>query len=259
VRDPAGPDRHRRERLRTLVRGLGQSLLAVGLVAVLFVVYQLFVTDLINDRRQDALSERLRDQWAEGRPWAPPLDGQAGGATEIPIGSAFAVLHIPRLGSDYRRVILEGTTEAQLAQGPGHYPGTAMPGEAGNVALAGHRVGKGSPFLDLDLLRPGDPILLETKDAWFLYRVLGDRDSGNFVGDPSGIPGRQIVNPEDVEVISPTPNAAFDAAPSGSYLTLTTCHPRFSARQRLIVHAALDGPGLTKAGHSNEPDALHAR
>lgn len=256
---PAGPDSHRRERLRTLVRGLGQSLLTVGLVAVLFVVYQLFVTDLDNDRRQDVLNEELRGQWAEGRAWAPPLDGQTGIATEVPIGAPFAVLYIPRLGSDYRRVILEGTTEAQLSKGPGHYPSTAMPGEPGNVAVAGHRVGKGSPFLDLDLLRPGDPILLETKDAWFLYRVLGDADTGNFVGDPSGIPGRQVVNPGDVEVIAPTPNAASDAAPSGSYLTLTTCHPRFSARQRLVVHAALDGPGLAKAGHPDGPDVLHER
>ncbi len=256
--EPAGPHRDHRQQVRSLVRGLGQSLLTAGLIAVLFVVYQLFVTDLVTDRRQDALNEELRTVWSAGRAWAPPR-GRPAAAAEAPVGAAFAVLYIPRLGSDYRRVVLEGTAEAQLARGPGHYPGTAMPGQPGNVAIAGHRVGKGSPFLDLDLLRPGDPIVLETRDAWFVYRVLGDPDTGNFDADPSGIPGRQVVNPQDVEVIAPTPNGASDAAPSGAYLTLTTCHPRFSARQRLVIHATLDGPGLAKGGDPDGPDALHER
>ena len=249
----------RREWARTLIRGLGQSLLTVGLVAVLFVVYHLFVTDLVNDRAQEALNDELRTEWSAGRAWAPPARGRPASAADVPIGAAFAVLYIPRLGSDHRRVVLEGTTEAQLAQGPGHYRGTAMPGQPGNVALAGHRVGKGSPFLNLDRLRPGDPIVLETRDAWFVYRVLGDLDTGNLLGDPSGIPGRQVVGPEDVEVIAPTPNGASAAAPTGAYLTLTTCHPRFSARQRLVIHAALDGPGLNKASGATGPDALHER
>ncbi len=257
--EPAGGHRHLRERVRTLVGGFGQGLLTVGVVAVLFVVYQLFATDLLNERRQDALNDELRTEWNAGRAWAAPALGGPATAADVPIDAAFAVLYIPRLGTDYRRVILEGTTEAQLAQGPGHYPGTAMPGQRGNVAIAGHRVGKGSPFLYLDLLRPGDPIVLETRDAWLVYRVLGDPETGSFVGDPSGIPGRQIVGPGDIEVISPTPNAASDAAPSGAYLTLTTCHPRFSARQRLVVHAALDGPGLPTAGDPDAPDALHER
>ncbi len=102
----------------------------------------------------------------------------------------------------------------------------------------------GSPFLDLDLPRPGDAIVLETRDTWFMYPVLGDPDTSAFVGDPSGIPGRQVVSPEDVEVIAPISNGAPNAVPSGAYLTLTTCHPRFSARQRLVLHAALEGPGL---------------
>ncbi len=256
---PEGPHRRPRERVPNLIRGLGYSLLTVGLVAVLFVVYQLYVTDLISDRRQDALNDELRTEWSAGRAWAPPAPGQPAAAAEVPVGAAFAVLYIPRLSTDYRRVVLEGTTEAQLAQGPGHYPGTAMPGQPGNVAIAGHRVGKGSPFLDLDLLRPGDPIVLETKDDWFVYRVLGDHATGNLLADPSGIPGQQVVDPGDLQVIAPTPNGALDAAPTGAYLTLTTCHPRFSARQRLVVHAALDGAGLPKAGHPTRPEALHER
>jgi sortase A len=246
--------------VRVLLRGLGETLLTVGLVAVLFVVYEIFGTDVLNDRRQVALGEELRAEWAQGRSWTPAeAPGRPTTAAEVPIGSPFAFLHIPRLGSDYRRVVLEGTSEAQLAQGPGHYPGTAFPGRPGNVAIAGHRVGDGSPFLDLDLLRPGDPIVLETRKTWFVYRVLGDSGTGDFSGDPSGIPGRQIVRPEDVEVIAPTPNGPPASLPAGAYLTLTTCHPRFSDRERLILHAALDGPGLPKATDPGGPDALHER
>jgi hypothetical protein len=107
-------------------------------------------------------------------------------------------------------------------------------------------------------LQPGEPIVLETADSWFVYRVLGDPATGEFTGDPSGIPGQQIVRPEDVEVISPTPNAAADAAPTGAYLTLTTCHPRYSARQRLVIHARLD-TAVSKAEMPNGPAALHER
>jgi sortase A len=232
---------------------VGELLVTAGLVALLFVVYQLYVTDLLTAQRQDELSTQLREEWASGP--APSLET----ITEVDIGDAFGVLRIPRLGEDYTRVVLEGTAEEQLSQGPGRYAGSAMPGEQGNLALAGHRVGRGSPFLELDTMRPGDPIVVETADSWFVYRVLGDPATGDLDSDPSGIPGMHIVSPTAVEVISPTPNAPATAAPSGAYLTLTTCHPRYSARQRLIVHARLDGGALSKADHPDGPPALHDR
>jgi sortase A len=131
-----------------------------------------------------------------------------------------------------------------------------MPGERGNLAIAGHRVGQGSPFLDLDQLRPGDPIVIETRTSWFVYRVLGDRTTGAFTGDPSGIPGQEVVSPSATDVISPTPDAAPSAPATGDYLTLTTCHPKFSARKRLVIHAVLDGTGYRKADAPNGPPAL---
>ena len=225
---------------------LGELLVTGGLVVLLFVVYEVHVTDWLTANRQDELAEELQATWADD-----PAQARPG----VP-GDAVAVLHIPRLGADYRRVVLEGTAEEQLAQGPGHYPGTALPGEQGNLAVAGHRVGKGSPFLELDLLRPGDPIVVETADSWFVYRVLGDAGTGEFTGDPSGIPGQQIVAPTAVEVISPTPGAGRTEPATGAYLTLTTCHPRFSAEQRLIVHAELDGAALPKAGNPDGPPEL---
>jgi sortase A len=100
---------------------------------------------------------------------------------------------------------------------------------------------------------------VETADSWFVYRVLGDPDTGDFAADPSGIPGRQIVSPSALEVIAPTPNGAAHGSPSGAYLTLTTCHPRFSARQRLIIHAELVGDGASKTVLPNGPPALGER
>jgi sortase A len=106
-------------------------------------------------------------------------------------------------------------------------------------------------------MRPGDPIVVETADAWFVYRVLGDPATGSFTGDPSGIPGQEIVLPTEVSVISPTPGAAADAPATGAYLTLTTCHPKFSAQQRLIIHARLDGAPISKATSPAGPPALN--
>lgn len=246
---------------RTLVRGVGQTLITFGLICLLFVVYEVWVTDIFAARAQDHLSEQIHQQWSDdptitapapaGKPFTPA-------AIDVNIGDPFAVLHIPRLtgSAGFSRVVVEGTSQVQLAQGPGHYIGTAMPGEQGNAAFAGHRVGRGSPFLDLDKLRPGDPIVVETGDAWFVYRVLGDPATGDFDTDPSGIPGREIVLPTYLAAISPTPDGPADGPATGAYLTLTTCHPKFSARQRMVIHARLDGAPLSKATAPNGPPAL---
>lgn len=255
---PAPPTEWRRygrtggDRWRTLVSGLGQTLVTAGVVLLLFVVYELWITDLFSARDQDRLADRLQTEWSAQEPAA----GVPTTPAEVPAGQPFAVLHVPRLGEDWSRVVLEGTSEDQLSQGPGHYAGTAMPGEQGNLALAGHRVGRGSPFLDLDRLRPGDPIVVEVADGWFTYRVLGDAAGDLSARDPNGVPGQEIVTPADVQVIAPTPGGTADAAPTGAYLTLTTCHPRYSARQRLVVHAVLDGPGVPRAQAPDGPPAL---
>ena len=224
--------------LRTVGRGVGQLMLTVGYVLILFVVYELWVTDLQSNARQDELTAELREEWTQ--PAAVPAALQG--------GEAFALLHIPRLGADYARAIVEGTGTEELEQGPGHYPGTAMPGQQGNFAVAGHRVGRGSPFLEIDELRAGDPIVVETADSWYVYRVLGPAQGG--------VPGQQVVSPSDVSVIAPTPNGPPEGSPTGAYLTLTTCHPEYSARQRLIVHAVLEGGPVTRAEAPDGPAAL---
>jgi sortase (surface protein transpeptidase) len=266
TRPTSGPPRRRGDTVRTMIRGLGQTLITIGLISLLFVVYELWVTDLFAAQEQNHLSQQIHQQWADA-PIVEPAPADPAQSTPAPftpaavdvaVGQPFAVLHIPRLagGDGYSRVVVEGVAQTQLAQGPGHYLGTAMPGEQGNAAFAGHRVGRGSPFLDLDKLHPGDPIIVETADVWFTYRVLGDPATGSFTSDPSGIPGQEIVRPTDVSVISPTPGGPAAGPASGAYLTLTTCHPKFSARQRLIIHAVLDGAPLSKAEAPDGPAAL---
>lgn len=227
--------------LRTVARGTGQLLLTVGYVLLLFVVYELWVTDVLSNARQDELTADLREEWAVQPAAAAAVPEQ------LRDGEAFAMLHIPRLGADYARAVVEGTAAEDLEQGPGHYPGTALPGEQGNFAVAGHRVGRGSPFLEIDELRAGDPIVVETAGSWYVYRVLAA---------DGAVPGQRIVRPEDVSVIAPTPGGAPDGPPDGAYLTLTTCHPEYSAQQRLIVHAALEGGPVPRAAAPDGPPAL---
>jgi sortase A len=139
-------------------------------------------------------------------------------------GEGLAVLRVPRLGdwNDEPPVVVEGVSVADLKRGPGHMPGTALPGEVGNVVLSGHRTTYGAPFQRLDELDPGDAVVLETRDSWFTYTVTGAR----------------IVAPTAVEVAYPVPGDR-GATPTERLLTLTTCHPEYSARERLVVSAQL--------------------
>ncbi len=115
-----------------------------------------------------------------------------------------------------------------------------MPGQIGNFAVAGHRVGKGEPFLNIDKLRSGDAVVVETKSYWYVYRVKGHptgSDPQNST-DADGIPGREIVSPSDGDVLLPVPNHS-GAKPTEPLMTMTTCHPKFTATQRMIVYSKL--------------------
>ncbi|MBI1759215.1 MAG: class E sortase [Actinobacteria bacterium] len=227
------------ERLRTGVRGVGQAFITLGVVILLFVAYELWITGLFTQHKQGQLKTRLAQEWNSGED--PTVAEPGAKAREIPLGQGIALIRIPALGLDYARAVVEGTGEAALAEGPGHYVSTAMPGQIGNFSVAGHRVGKGSPFLDLDRLRAGDSIVVETRQYYYLYRVLGDQRTGNpGTPGPAGVPGLEIVRPTDVGVIAPVPNHP-GITPDRRLLTLTTCHPKFSAEQRLIIHAELQG------------------
>lgn len=237
---------------RKALRGVGQTLITLGVVVLLFIVYEAFITDIFTARAQDKLNEQLHEEWAD----SPTADSptQETNFADVPVGDAFAVLRIPAFGADYAQAVVQGTTNEALEKGPGHYKETAGPGEVGNFAIAGHRVGKGSPFLNLDKLKPGDAIVFETQASWYVYRVIGDKATGEYSDPTYGeIKGQSITTPEHYEVISPVPGQD-GATPTQKLLTLTTCHPKFSAAERLIIHAYLDGEPLSKAQYPKPED-----
>ena len=163
-----------------------------------------FYTNLVQDRLQGQLdrqlaSPELRDAYLDGR---------------IGEGDSLTRIQIPRIGVD--TIVVEGTSASALRAGAGHYPSTPLPCEEGNVAIAGHRTTYGRPFHDLDQLEPGDRITLETPIGQCTYEM----QDAPF-----------IVAPTQIEVVANTPGEAR--------LTLTTCHPKGSARERLVVSAKL--------------------
>ncbi|MGH3753828.1 MAG: class E sortase [Pseudonocardiaceae bacterium] len=236
-----------RDTTRTAIRGVGELILTAGLVVLLFVFYVYYVTDWSSAVKQREVTATLEDTWRN------PRD-----LVDRPVnGAGIAKMHIPAFGPDFVFTVLEGTEPDTLEAGPGHYRGTALPGQPGNFAVAGHRVGKGSPFNALDLLSSCDAIVVETADRWFVYRVLplqgesADWAAGKATApqcrgvDPlpgrySDVVGKAIVRPTQTEVIAPIPgHPGRSAKREIGLITLTTCHPQFSARQRLIVHGIL--------------------
>ncbi|MFF0144465.1 LPXTG-site transpeptidase (sortase) family protein [Amycolatopsis sulphurea] len=239
-----------------VIRTAGELFITLGLIVLLFMVYEVWVTDLFSAEKQSEASDQLDGDWAKDRTLHP----------ELVDGKAFARIHIPSFGADFNFTIQEGTGEDALAVGPGHYKGTALPGEPGNFGIAGHRVGKGAPFNDLDNLNSCDEIVIETHTDFYLYKVLpyDDEIKGWTSGKgakpackgvstlrDSSVPGggaydqtvgRKIVLPSQGDAVNPVPYKPADALPKAqraSLLTLTTCHPKFSAKQRLIITSVL--------------------
>lgn len=241
-----------RDRTRLAVRTLGELLVTFGVVVLLFVAYELYVTNWTSGQLQNEADAELEEQWSHDR------ELHADPAAE----EAFARLYIPSFGADWSFTVQEGVTEGALEVGPGHYPSTAFPGEPGNTALAGHRVGKGAPFNDVDLLDSCDPLVVETGDTFFVYRVLpmpeevADWSTGKgqdpqcsnvtpmqeFDDAYESTVGRVIVAPDRSDAIAPVPYREPGEQPEdlqAPLLSLTTCHPQFSDRERMIIHGVL--------------------
>ncbi|WP_084039040.1 class E sortase [Demequina sp. NBRC 110053] len=237
---PAPADERPPARARVSVVGvLGELLILAGVLLGLFVVWQLFYTDVQGERAQREVVESL--EWAD----SDVVDGisaaEASDQETIPddlkrtddppamdypaFTETFATMMVPRWGEDYVKPVSEGTTRADVLDplGIGHYTDTALPGEIGNFAISGHRTTYGKPFADVSELEAGDSLIFQTEDAWFVYHVES----------------WEIVQPTQVEVIAPTPNEP-GVAPTERSITMTTCHPKFSAAQRWVVHGSFD-------------------
>ncbi len=149
----------------------------------------------------------------------------------VHVGEGLTRLQMPKIGVDV--LVVEGTTLAALKAGAGHYPETPLPGEQGNVGIAGHRTTYGRPFNRLDEMTAGDKIILITPFAEYTYQVVRP-----FGGHPNPWP----VQPNDFSVVAQEGPLA-----TGHWLTLTTCNPKGSAAQRLILRAKLVSSRLTHA------------
>lgn len=207
-----------RRRVDVVLGVVGRTFITAGLLLLGLVAYQLWGTGLEQSRAQN----RLRDEFATLIASPPTTTGTAiqEGGTTIPRvdapsrpNSALALLEIP--SASVADIVVNGATVSALRHGPGHISGTALPGEAGNSAIAGHRTSYGAPFADLDDVRIGDDVRVATRNGRFTYTVSDVR----------------IVSPNQTDVLRPQKNR--------SLLTLITCHPRWSTAKRLIVVAEL--------------------
>jgi sortase A len=214
--------------MRTVLRSLAELSMTAGLVLAMFVGYLSWGTGEYTHRQQGDLHSELERRWnaAQTRRLAAAGPRRGGGAA-VPVpaaGQAYALIRVPKFGSSYRYAVVEGVGTADLRRGPGHYPGTAGPGQVGNMAIAGHRTTYGGPFERNGELARGDEILVDTAATTFVYRVTG----------------RVVVRPGRTDVTAPVPGRP-GRRPRKAMLTLTTCHPKFSAAYRLVVFAELAG------------------
>lgn len=208
-------------RRHLLVRGAGEILITIGVVALLLVVYQVFYTNFEANRRQDSIKADLRQSWAQQVIAGAPVKGDAIG-----------IIYIERLGRNWERPLVEGVGLKQLARGVGHFPRSAQPGQVGNFAVAGHRATQGEPFAYLDRLRAGDRVVVETRSQWFVYTI--DPQPGAKLGDPA----YKLVDPSYGEVVLPVPEQP-GVQPTERRITLVTCNPRWGSSTRMILFGTL--------------------
>ncbi|MGY1452022.1 class E sortase [Streptomyces sp. SS8] len=217
-------------------RVLGELFITLGVVMLLFVSYQLWWTNVIANHQAGDEAKKLEQRWGE----KGDEDSRDPGAFSA--GEGFAIMHIPKL--DVKVPVAEGVDEdGVLDRGMvGHYAEeplkTAMPwDEEGNFAVAGHRNTHGEPFRYVNKLDPGDPIVVETKDTYYVYEMANRLDS---------------TLPSNVGVIDPVPEGSGFTEP-GRYITLTTCTPEFTSKYRMIVWGKLAEERPRSEG---KPDAL---
>lgn len=207
-------------RLARVLGAIGRICITAGVLILLFVAYQLWGTGIREAQAQDRLEDDFAEvlEEAEAVPsttTSTTLPGETVPPPTIPPvaeGEPTARILIPAIGVD--KIVVEGVSLADLKKGPGHYPESPLPGQEGNAAIAGHRTTYGAPFNRIDELVAGDEIIVETVQGTFTYLVKE----------------QLIVSPSQVDVLDDK---------GDDRLTLTACHPKYSARERIVVVAEL--------------------
>jgi sortase A len=215
--------------VRRTIAAIGRALVTIGLLILLFVTYELWGTGIFTARAQTRLKHQFEQKLKEAQadnpvvttPTSRPRKGGRRTTTTInprllvpaAEGKAEGIISIPKIGVE--KVFVEGVQLSDLALGPGHYPGTPLPGQIGNAAIAGHRTTHGAPFYSVDELAPGDKIIVQTLAGKYTYVVYKQPFA---------------VKPTAYYVVANTPDAQ---------LTLTSCNPRYSAAERIVIKARL--------------------
>ncbi len=189
----------------------------MGAFVLYFLVYQLVGTNAVTNAGQSSLRNQLQREWS-AQP-APRGDPKRAAPRRVARGKGLAVIDIPKIQLE-NKVVVEGVSRDELRKGPGHIPSTAPPGQPGTFGVSGHRTTYGAPFYRLDELEKGDTITVVTREAIYTYTVTRTA----------------VVRPTDTQVLDNVRGSNGRLKPT---ITLTTCHPRYSARQRLVVFGEL--------------------
>ena len=203
-------------------RGLtiaGVVLLVVGLGALGWSSYDLFWNPLVDPHVAAAEASDLRQAWE-----VEPAASESGEPARPVPGDAVALLRIPKFGDAFEQPVLAGTDQPTLKKGLGWYDGTAVPGEVGNFAVAGHR-GATGPFAPIMDLVAGDQVVVETRDAVYTYELTNN-------------PAEMTVKDTDTWVIQPVPGQP-EVRPTEALITLTTCQDLFRSPDRTIAFGKL--------------------
>ncbi len=217
IRTPGQPPAPSRDTGRSIVRGIGEVFITLGVLLLLMCVYQLWWTNVESAKAIAVGRDEISADFRGGAPLAAAPADQAKPVVRPAYGTGFALLYIPRLRDKvWGLPVYQGTGKDILAKGAGHYRSTAMPGEVGNFALAAHRSTHDEPFANIDDLRVGDKVYVQTRTTWFSYTLQKDDST---------------LTPRDVWVIDPVPGQP-GATPTKKLITLTTCTPRYGSTGR---------------------------
>jgi sortase A len=240
-RERRAPGRQKPRRRVSVFGVIGELFITAGVVVLLYVAWQMWIGDVIYGAQASAegqsLSQEWEQQYEEVRQPAPEEPAPA--AVEPVIlpqpadAETFAVMRIPRFGSDYAFQIAGGTTRARTLDTKriGHYTDAAMPGEIGNFAVAAHRTTYGAPFNRLADLHVGDAIVVESPEGWYTYRFRT----------------LEYVTPSEVDVLLDVPQAP--EVPAGErYITMTSCSPMYSLAERIVGYGVFEGFTPRSAG-----------
>jgi sortase A len=210
----------------------------IGVLTLFFYLWYVWLGDLVVGAQQDSAAASLSESWDIAEARVVEFDRESGSSRGVgrspnpPVvqppqpGMPFATMIVPRFGKHFQRTIEESVDVETVLNddtaGVGHYSSTSALGELGNFALAAHRGTFGASFGQIDQLRVGDRIYIETKDGWYVYRFRN----------------MEFVYSSESTVLNDVPKLSIVA--KERILTMTTCHPKGTISERFIAYSIFE-------------------